>query len=137
MAYRPWTTASFHVEFLIKGDEKDFKSVWSYPEIIHAGSILATYHSFCSLVLGMGLKEDTDIAMYFPKYLSECQEGGNKSLDVHTDSEVSDSQYMSEIEKNTFKYFKNSENEDKNISDGGVFGEEDGGSVSESNTLYK
>ncbi|MFS8160164.1 MAG: hypothetical protein ACMG6E_08130 [Candidatus Roizmanbacteria bacterium] len=97
---------------------------------------MATYHSFCSLVLGMGLKEDTDIAMYFPKYLSECQEGGKQSLDVHTDSEVSDSQYMSEIEKNTFKYFKSSENEDRNISDS-VFDEEGGGSVSESNTLYK
>lgn len=84
----------------------------------------------------MGLKEDSDIALHFPKYLSECQEGGKQSLDVTTDSEVSDSQYMSEIEKYTFKYFKNSENDERNISDG-ICDEEGGGTASESNTQYK
>jgi hypothetical protein len=61
----------------------------------------------------MGLKEDSDIAMYFPKYLSDCHEA--KPLDA--EDEVSDTDYMSEREKSTFKYFKNSEYEDRNESD--------------------
>lgn len=81
MAYRPWTIGSFHIESLVKGDAKDFKDIWSYPEIIHAGSILAAYHSLCSLVLGMGLKEDSDSAMYFPKYLSECHESTKQVIE--------------------------------------------------------
>jgi hypothetical protein len=41
---------------------------WSIPEILHAGAILAQYHSLCSLIFGQGIKEyDVDIAMTFEK----------------------------------------------------------------------
>jgi hypothetical protein len=62
----------------------------------------------------MGLKEDSDSAMYFPKYLSECNESTKQVLESE---EVSEPDYMSEIEKSTFRYFKNSEYEDRNESD--------------------
>ncbi len=68
MAYKPWATSKMLIEGLVKGaGGKDFKTGWSYPEIILAGTILATFHSLCCLVYGQGLKEDTELAMYLPK----------------------------------------------------------------------
>lgn len=50
LAFKPWAISPLNIENLIHAE--DSKLSWSVPEIMEAGSILATYHSLCGLVFG-------------------------------------------------------------------------------------
>ncbi len=109
MAFRPWTLTTSHVEFLNKNNEQDQSLNWSLPQIIQAGAILATYHSLCGLIFGQGIKEDIDIEMNFDKALKCDQE----SMQEFSTQEVSDSNYLSELEEKTINYLKGEHNEEE------------------------
>ena len=62
LAYRPWTLNLNNIEALLScemppdGDQADLPSSWSIQELLHAGAILAHFHSLCGLLFGQGVK---------------------------------------------------------------------------------
>ena len=71
LAFRPWSLSTSGVIDSLTSSESDSNLRWSIPEILHAGAILAHYHSLCGLIFGQGIKEyDVDIAMSFDKQSS-------------------------------------------------------------------
>jgi hypothetical protein len=51
---------------------------------MQAGVILASYHSLCGLVFGLGLKADIDLAMSFEKKCNRGYEDSDKKESVLT-----------------------------------------------------
>lgn len=61
LAFRPWTLGLCHIESLLSSEveehnESSLPSSWSIPELLHAGAILAHFHSLCGLLFAQGVK---------------------------------------------------------------------------------
>ena len=80
-----------------KSTKAEYSHLWTIPEILLAGAILAHYHSLCGLIFGMGIKDDIDITLKFDKKV-------NSTKGRHTS--VEDEALMSEMEDKTIGYLK-------------------------------
>ena len=69
MAHQPWMVRKELVTELVRGEAS-----WSVTELVHVMVILATYHSLASLVLGLGIVNEPDIASpVFPQLANDSE----------------------------------------------------------------
>lgn len=50
LAHQPWRLRRNHIEALVRGTDS-----WSMSELVHAITIMCTFHSLCGLVCGLGV----------------------------------------------------------------------------------
>jgi sestrin len=61
LAHRPWNITAAKMEELLSSEG----AAWSVGELVHAISIMVTFHSICGVVWGLGLTPEIDITETF------------------------------------------------------------------------
>ena len=64
LAHTPWKVTPKHIASLIN-DHDHTKDTWSITELVHAVTLISTYHAYAGFILGMGIVNEIDVDACF------------------------------------------------------------------------